>query len=203
MSDKRQQMLFCFSEATESRSKRVLVACEYSGRVRDAFIRKGHEAVSCDVLDTEAPGPHLKGDVRDYLGDGWDMMIAFPPCTHLCNSGAKWFAEKRKDGRQQEALEFVRLLMDSPIKSIAIENPIGIISTQIRQPDQIIHPWQFGHGEKKATCLWLKNLPNLLPEEVVEGRKAVMFNMADTKKRSKKRSLTYQGIANAMANQWG
>ena len=183
-------------------SKRVLVACEFSGRVRDAFIEKGHKAVSCDLLETEAPGPHLRGDVCDYLGDGWDMMIAFPPCTHLCNSGAKWFAEKRKDGRQQEALEFVRLLMDSPINSIAIENPVGIISTKIRKPDQVIHPWQYGHGETKATCLWLKNLPRLVPENVVNGRKQRIHKMPPSLDRSKKRSLTYQGIANAMANQW-
>ena len=182
---------------------RVLIACEYSGRVRDAFNRvPGVEAMSCDLLPTDSPGPHHQGSVLDILGDGWDMMIAFPPCTHLCNSGAKWFAEKRKDGRQQEALEFVRLLMDSPINSIAIENPVGIISTKIRKPDQVIHPWQYGHGETKATCLWLKNLPRLVPENVVNGRKQRIHKMPPSLDRSKKRSLTYQGIANAMANQW-
>ena len=182
---------------------KILVACEYSGRVRDAFISKGHEAVSCDIIETEKPGPHIVGDVMDCIGDGWDMMIAFPPCTHLASSGARWFAEKRKDGRQQAAIEFVRKLMDAPIEKIAIENPIGILSTEIRKPDQIIQPWQFGHGETKATCLWLKGLAQLQPEDIVEGRSNRIHMMPGNKNQAKKRSLTYQGVANAMANQWG
>lgn len=181
---------------------RVLVACEYSGRVRDAFIRKGHDAVSCDILDTDSPGPHIKGDILDCLHDGWDMMIAFPPCTHLASSGARWFAEKRRDGRQQAAVEFVRTLLGAPIDKIALENPIGILSTEIRKPDQIIQPWQFGHGETKATCLWLKGLPKLEPECIVEGREARIHKLSPSKDRAKLRSLTYQGIADAMANQW-
>ena len=142
---------------------RVLIACEYSGRVRDAFARMGHDATSCDMLPTDEPGKHYQGDVTDILGDGWDMMVAFPPCTHLAVSGARWFKEKRADGRQQAALDFVRLLMDAPIDKIAIENPVSIISSHIRKPDQTIQPWQFGHGETKRTCLWLKNLPKLTP----------------------------------------
>lgn len=146
---------------------RVLVACEYSGRVRDAFLRAGHEAMSCDLLPTEVAGPHYQGDVRDVIGDGWDLMIAHPPCTHLAVSGARWF--KAKLAEQAEALEFVRMLMDAPIERIAIENPISIISSRIRKPDQIIQPWQYGHGETKATCLWLKGLPKLTPTTIVEG----------------------------------
>ncbi len=153
---------------------RVLIACEFSGVVRDAFLRHGHDAMSCDLLPTEVPGPHHQGDVRDILGDGWDLMIAHPPCTDLAVSGARWFAEKGAD-RQEEALEFVRTLVCAPIPRICIENPVSVISTRLfpdrkARPDQIIQPWMFGHGETKATCLWLKNLPKLLPTNVVEGR---------------------------------
>ena len=154
---------------------RVLVACEYSGRVRDAFAARGHEAVSCDILPTDVPGPHHQGDVRDILGDGWDLMVAHPPCTHLAVSGARWF--KHKQAEQAEALDFVRLLMAAPIERIAIENPVSIISSRIRRPDQIIQPWQFGHGETKATCLWLKNLPPLTPTDIVDGRENKVHRM--------------------------
>ena len=142
---------------------KVLVACEFSGIVRDAFKAKGHDAWSCDLLPTEIPGQHIQGDVLDILNDGWDLMIAHPPCTDLCSSGARWFAEKRKDGRQQESINFFMLLVIAPVEKIAVENPVGIMSTIYRKPDQIIQPWQFGHGETKATCLWLKNLPKLTP----------------------------------------
>ena len=141
---------------------KILIACEYSGAVRDAFIAKGHEAMSCDLLPTDAPGPHYQGDVFDIINDGWDMMIAHPPCTHLAVSGAAHFKAKRESGVQQEALEFVRRLLNSNIQRIALENPISIISSNIRKPEQIIQPWMFGHPEQKATCLWLKNLPNLV-----------------------------------------
>ncbi|NDC10474.1 MAG: DNA cytosine methyltransferase [Oxalobacteraceae bacterium] len=180
---------------------RVLVACEYSGRVRDAFIRRGHDAMSCDLLPTDAEGPHYKGDVRNILDDGWDLMIAHPPCTHLAVSGARWFKEKQVE--QAEALEFVRTLLDAPIPCIALENPVSIISSRIRKPDQIIHPWQHGHGETKATCLWLKNLPLLKPTSVVEGRETRIHKMPPSPDRWKKRSETYLGIAAAMAQQWG
>ena len=182
---------------------KILIACEYSGRVRDAFIRAGHEAVSCDILPTEKPGPHHQGSVLDILNDGWDMMIAFPPCTHLASSGARWFAEKRADGRQQEGADFFMRMINAPIKRIAVENPIGIMSRSYRKPDQIIQPWQYGHGETKATCLWLKNLPLLQPTCVVEGREPRMWKLPPSKDRAKIRSETYQGIADAMAFQWG
>ena len=181
---------------------KILVACEYSGRVRDAFASLGHDATSCDMLPTDAPGPHYQGDVTDILGDGWDMMIAFPPCTHLAVSGARWFAEKRADGRQQAALDFVRLLMDAKIDKIAIENPVSIISSHIRKPDQTIQPWQYGHGETKRTCLWLKGLPLLTPTDIVEGREQRIWKMPPSPDRWKLRSQTYQGIADAMAGQW-
>ncbi len=180
---------------------RVLVACEFSGRVRDAFIARGHDAMSCDLLPTDVPGPHHEGDVRDVLGDGWDLMVAHPPCTHLAVSGARWFKDKQAE--QVEALDFVRLLMAAPIPRIAVENPVSIISSRIRRPDQIIQPWQFGHGETKATCLWLTNLPPLVPTDVVDGREAVVHRMPPGPDRWKLRSLTYQGIADAMAEQWG
>lgn len=180
---------------------RVLVACEFSGRVRDAFLARGHEAVSCDLLPTDAPGPHIQGDVLSVLGDGWDLMVAHPPCTHLAVSGARWFKHKRRE--QNEALEFVRKLLDAPIPKIALENPVSIISSAIRKPDQIIQPWQFGHGETKATCLWLKNLPPLQPTNIVAGREAKVHKMAPSPTRWKERSLTYHGIASAMAEQWG
>ena len=182
---------------------KVLVACEYSGVVRDAFIKRGHDAMSCDILPTDAPGPHYQGDVMDILNDGWDLMIAHPPCTHLAVSGAKHFAAKRADGRQQQGIDFFMLLANAPIKRYAIENPVCIMSTIWRKPDQIIQPWQFGHGETKATCLWLKNLPNLVPTNIVEGREAKVHKMPPSPNRWKLRSKTYQGIADAMAQQWG
>lgn len=182
---------------------RVLVACEYSGKVRDAFIKLGHDAMSCDLLPTDAIGPHYEGDVFDIINDGWDLMIAHPPCTHLAVSGARHFAAKQASGVQQEALDFVRRLLDAPIDRIALENPISIISSKIRKPNQIIQPWQFGHGETKATCLWLKNLPLLIPTDIVEGREARIHKMPPSADRWKKRSETYQGIADAMAEQWG
>lgn len=181
---------------------RVLVACEYSGRVRDAFLALGHNAMSCDLLPTDVNGPHYQGDVFDIINDEWDLMIAHPPCTHLAVSGARHFAAKQASGVQQEALEFVRRLLDAPIKYIALENPVSIISSKIRKPDQIIQPWMFGHGETKATCLWLKNLPLLTPTNIVEGREARIHKMPPSADRWKKRSETYQGIAEAMAQQW-
>jgi site-specific DNA-cytosine methylase len=180
---------------------KVLVACEYSGSVRDAFIRAGHDAMSCDLLPTDVPGPHYQGNVLDVIGDGWDLMIAHPPCTHLAVSGARWFKEKQKE--QAEALDFVRLLLAAPVPSIALENPVSIISSRIRKPDQVIQPWQFGHGETKATCLWLKNLPLLQPTNIVEGREARIHRMRPSPDRWKERSKTYAGIAAAMAEQWG
>lgn len=182
---------------------KVLIGCEYSGRVRDAFTRVGHYAMSCDLLPTDAPGLHYQGDVFDVINDGWDLMIAHPPCTHLAVSGARHFATKQASGVQQEALAFVQRLLDAPIERIALENPISIISSRIRKPDQIIQPWQFGHGETKATCLWLKNLPLLMPTNIVEGREARIHKMPPSADRWKKRSETYQGIADAMATQWG
>ena len=158
--------------------------------------------MSCDILPTESEGPHYQGDVRDILDQDWDVMIAHPPCTHLAVSGARWFPEKRADGRQQAALDFVRALLDAPIDRIALENPISIISTKIRRPDQIIQPWQFGHGETKATCLWLKGLPKLVPTDVVTGRSDRIHKLPPSADRAKLRSLTYQGIAEAMAEQW-
>jgi hypothetical protein len=180
---------------------RVLVACEYSGRVRDAFIAAGHDAMSCDLLPTDVPGPHYQGPVQHILDSGWDLMIAHPPCTHLAVSGARWFKDKVVE--QVEALDFVRLLLAAPISRIALENPISIISSRIRKPDQIIQPWQFGHGETKATCLWLNGLPLLTPTNVVEGREARIHRMPPSPDRWKLRSETYQGIADAMADQWG
>jgi site-specific DNA-cytosine methylase len=183
---------------------RVLVACEYSGTVREAFRALGHDVLSCDLLASDDDSPHhYQGDVRDVLYDGWDLMIAHPPCDHLAVSGARWFAEKRADGRQQAALDFVRLLMDAPIERIAIENPVSIISSQIKKPTQCIQPWEFGHGETKKTCLWLKNLPPLTPTDVVEGREQRVYKLPPSADRWKIRSKTYQGIADAMASQWG
>lgn len=182
---------------------KILVACEYSGRVRDAFAARGHDAVSCDLLPTEQQGNHYQGCVFDVIDDGWDLMICHPPCTHLAVSGARHFEEKRKSGVQHEALEFVRKLLDAPIEKICLENPISIISSQIRKPDQIIQPWQFGHGETKATCLWLKNLPALVPTKIVDGREARVHRMPPGPDRWKERSRTYAGIAHAMADQWG
>jgi site-specific DNA-cytosine methylase len=179
---------------------KVLVACEYSGAVRDAFRAKGHEAVSCDLLPTEVPGPHYEGDVRDIINANWDLMIAHPPCTHLAVSGARWFKDKRDE--QAQALDFVRFLLAAPIPRIALENPISIISSHVRKPDQIVQPWQFGHGETKATCLWLKGLPRLVPTDVVDGREARIHKMPPSPDRWRERSRTYAGIAAAMAEQW-
>lgn len=199
----------------------VLVACEYSGIVRDAFRKRGHDAWSCDLLPCDgAQTYHLQGDVRRVLGGvipedmgghciggrrapifrAWDLMIAHPPCTHLAVSGARWFKDKQRE--QAEALDFVRTLLDAPIPRIALENPVSIISTKIRKPDQTIQPWQFGHGEVKATCLWLKNLPPLMPTKIVEGRTARVHRMPPSPDRWKERSRTLQGIAEAMAAQW-
>ena len=181
---------------------RVLVACEFSGIVRDAFIARGHDAVSCDLLPSEKPGPHIQGDVRYQLDKTWDLMVAHPPCTHLAVSGARWF--KGKERQQSEALDFVYHLMCARhIRCITVENPISIISSRIRKPDQIIQPWQFGHGETKATCLWLKNLPHLTPTNIVEGRTARVHRASPGPDRWKERSRTLSGIAAAMAEQWG
>jgi len=185
---------------------RVLVACEFSGTVRDAFAALGHDAWSCDLLPTERIGQHITDDVLNVClnpNNSWDLMIAHPPCTHLAVSGAKHFAAKRAAGLQQAALDFVRLLMNAPVPMICVENPISIISSRIRKPDQIIQPWQFGHGETKATCLWLKGLPKLRPTNIVEGREARVHRMPPGPDRWKERSRTFQGVADAMANQWG
>ena len=213
---------------------KVLVACEYSGIVRDAFIKKGHESISCDLLPSESNlGKHYKGDVKDILDDGWDMMIAHPPCTYLAVSGARWFyhpedkhlpyEERRphplhpnRKQLQEEALDFIKLLMKAPIEKIAIENPVGVISTKIRKPEQIIQPYMFGHSESKKTCLWLKNLQPLQPTNIVEEEERVVYASgksmpkwyADAYKlppeeRWKVRSATFPGIAKAMAEQWG
>jgi hypothetical protein len=201
---------------------KVLVACEYSGVVRDAFLAAGHEAMSCDLLPSDVSGHHYQGDVRDILDNGWDLMIAHPPCTYLCSSGLHW--NKRVPGRQvltNEALDFIRLLLDAPIERIALENPVGCISTQIKKPDQIIQPYMFGDDASKQTCLWLKNLPLLVPTERVAGRMVTTpsgkiverwSNQCDnygqdktppSADRWKIRSTTYAGIAKAMAQQWG
>lgn len=180
---------------------KVLIACEFSGTVRDAFISAGHDAISCDLLPTERPGPHYQGDVRDILMDGFDLMVAHPPCTHLAVSGARWFKDKPKE--QKEAIDFFMMLVNADIPKIAIENPVSIMSTQYRKPDQIIQPWMFGHGETKATCLWLKNLPLLEPTNIVEGRANRIHKMPPSQDRWKLRSITYRGIAEAIANQWG
>ena len=182
---------------------RVLIACEYSGAVRDAFIKRGHEAMSCDLLPTDAPGPHYQGDVRDVLDYPWDLMIAHPPCTHLSVSGAAWFKDKQMDGRQQSGVSFFMQLAKAGIPMIAIENPVCIMSSMWRKPDQTIQPWQFGHGETKATCLWLKGLQHLQPTNIVEGREQRIHNLPPSDDRWKIRSQTFQGIADAMADQWG
>lgn len=191
---------------------RVLIACEYSGRVREAFRARGHDAWSCDLLPAEDESDfHLQGDALRIagclwfapLGKPWDLMIAHPPCTHLAVSGAAHFEEKRADGRQQEAIDFFMSLTRAPIPRIAIENPVCIISSVWREPDQIIQPWEFGHGETKATCLWLKGLPPLKPTKIVPGREPRVHRMAPGPDRWKERSRTYEGIAEAMADQWG
>ncbi|MBA2707649.1 MAG: DNA cytosine methyltransferase [Gemmatimonadaceae bacterium] len=179
---------------------RVLIACEFSGTVRDAFAARGHDAWSCDLLPTEKPGQHIHGDVLDVLGDGWDLMIAHPPCTHLAVSGARWFAGKQAE--QADALAFVQALLNAPIPHIALENPVSIISSRIRKPDQIVQPWQFGHGETKSTCLWLQGLPKLEATNCVSGRVARVHRMPPGPERWKERSRTYPGIARAMAEQF-
>jgi len=182
---------------------RVLIGCEFSGTVRDAFTALGHDAMSCDLLPTDKPGNHYQGDVMDVINEGWDLAIFHPPCTHLAVSGARHFAAKKASGVQDEALDFVRMLLDADIPRIALENPVSIISTRIRKPDQVIQPWQFGHGETKKTCLWLKNLPLLVPTNIVDGRDDRIHKMPPSADRWKKRSITYQGIADAIATQWG
>ena len=169
--------------------------------MRDAFLALGHDAMSCDLLETEVPGPHYQGDVVDILDDGWDLMVAHPPCTHLAVSGSRWFANKVNE--QAQALAFFGLLLDAPIPRKALENPVSIVSSHIRPPDQIIQPWQFGHGETKSTCLWLVNLPPLQPTNIVPGRDNRIHRMPPSPTRWKERSRTYEGIAKAMAVQWG
>lgn len=180
---------------------KVLVACEFSGIVRDAFMVFGHDAWSCDLLPTEQLGQHIQGDVLEILDRGWDLMIAHPPCTHLAVSGARWFKDKQVE--QREAVEFFMAFVNAPIQRIAIENPISIMSTRYRKPDQIIQPWMFGHGETKATCLWLKGLPLLTPTNIVNGREARVHRMPPGPERWRERSRTLPGIADAMAKQWG
>lgn len=182
---------------------KVLVACEFSGIVRDAFAALGHEAWSCDLLPSERPqGLHIQDDVFNAIAKTrWDLMVAHPPCTHLAVSGARWWPLKQAE--QAEALAFVRRLLAAPIPRIALENPVSLISTAIRKPDQIIQPWQHGHGETKATCLWLKGLPLLVPSDIVEGREQRLWKMGPSKARWRNRSRTFTGIAAAMATQWG
>lgn len=188
---------------------RVLIACEFSGIVREAFTKQGHKAVSCDILPSELEGEHIQDDVLKHLSDGWDLMIAFPPCTHLAVSGAAWFYRKQKE--QAAALEFIRALLNAPIPKIALENPVGVISTYIRKPDQIIQPYQFGHEASKKTCLWLKNLPLLVPTKLVSKGEFITYASgrrmpkwyAELRGKGQERSRTFTGIAEAMATQWG
>ena len=183
---------------------RVVVACESSGVVRRAFRSRGHDAWSCDLLPPDDASPfHLQCDCESILDDGWDLMICHPPCTHLAVSGARWFREKRESGVQQEALRFVGRLLSADIPRICLEQPVSIVSTVFRRPDQIIQPWQFGHGETKTTCLWLVGLPKLLPTNVVSGREPRIHRLPPSPDRWKIRSRTFEGIANAMAEQWG
>ena len=188
----------------QGKQMNVLVACEFSGTVRNEFNRiKGVSAMSCDLLPSEDGGPHYQGDVFEVIDFPWDLMIAHPPCTHLSVSGARHFAEKIQDGRQQSAIAFFMRLAKAEIPKIAIENPVCVMSSFWRKPDQIVQPWQYGHGETKATCLWLKNLPPLQPTDIVSGREQRVHKMPPGKDRWKKRSVTYRGIAQAMATQWG
>ncbi|HZK26719.1 MAG TPA: hypothetical protein VFD00_04160 [Thermoclostridium sp.] len=183
---------------------KIAIICEFSGIVREEFRKLGHDAMSFDLLDTEIAGKHYKGNILELNVEYWkqfDLAICHPPCTHLAVSGARWFKYKKKE--QEEALDFVRYLMNLPIEKIALENPISVISTKIRKPEQIIQPWQFGHGETKATCLWLKNLPLLKPTKIVDGREPKIHKMPPGPDRWKNRSRTYKGIAKAMADQWG
>ena len=184
---------------------KILVACEYSGIVRDAFASKGHDAWSCDILPTESPGNHFQGDVLEHLDKGWDLMIAHPPCTHLAVSGARWFKYKQKE--QIEALDFVKKLLDAPINKIALENPVSIISSKIRKPDQIVQPYFFGDTFTKTTCLWLKNLPKLKISNFVDKGEFVIHGGKKIAKwysnRERNRDKTFPGMAKAMADQWG
>ena len=193
---------------------RVLVACEFSGIVRTAFEKRGHDAWSCDLLPTEMPGRHYQGYLEDFIGNGseWDLIIGHPPCTHLAVSGARYFAEKKKLGLQDEAIAFVMMIANRNCDKIAIENPVGILSTVWRKPDQIIQPYQFGNPESKKTCLWLKGLPLLQPTNILEVPTSGIWNnqtksgqnkLSPSPERAKLRSRTYQGIADAMAEQWG
>ncbi len=215
--------MFCPSAmSTPPNSMKILIACEYSGRVRDAFIRAGHDAMSCDLLPTDVAGPHYQGDVTDIINDGWDLMVAHPPCTYLSVSGMHWTTRGLRDPQlTEDALAFVQLLLDAPIERIALENPISVISSRIRKPNQIINPYEFGHDASKKTCLWLKNLPPLISTEMVEPRIVITPSGKPAKRwgnqcdnygqdklppsadRWKIRSATYQGIADAMAAQWG
>ena len=183
---------------------KILVACEESQAVTKELRKLGHQAFSCDILSCSGGHPewHIQGDVIKELDKNWDMIIAFPPCTHLASSGARWFKEKQKDGRQQSAVDFFMRIVNANATKIAIENPIGIMSSKYRKPDQIIQPWQFGHGETKATCLWLKGLPKLTATELVEGREQRIWRLPPSKDRAKLRSKTFPGIAKAMATQW-
>jgi hypothetical protein len=186
---------------------KVLIACEYSGTVRDAFIAQGHDAMSCDILPTDVPGPHYQGDIMDILHDGWDLMVAHPPCTYLCNSGVSWLHKRKERWLDMEkgALFFKRL-HESSIPKIAIENPIMhkyAVNIIGKRQDQCVQPWMFGHGETKATCFWLKGLPLLKPTNVVQGREQRLHKLPPSPERWKLRSTTYKGIADAMANQWG
>jgi len=185
---------------------KILVACEESQAVTKEFRSLGHEAYSCDLMECSGGHPewHLQGDVTKIMNrEDWDCIIAFPPCDHLAVSGARWFKEKQKDGRQQSGIEFFMKFANSKCKYVSIENPIGIMSTKYRKPDQIIQPWQFGHGETKATCLWLKGLPKLKATDIVEGREQKIWKMGPSPERAKLRSKTYAGVAKAMAEQWG
>ena len=204
------------TDKKEGKNMRVLVACEYSGRVRDAFIRRGHDAMSCDILPTDSPGPHYQGDVQDILGDGWDLMVAHPPCTYLTNSGVTWLhKDPTRWAKLDDGAAFFKALLDAPIERIAVENPIMHKYAKERiggvKQTQVVQPWMFGHTEQKATCLWLKNLPPLVPTNNV---KAEMLQLPDNERqrlhylppsadRWKLRSTTYMGIAEAMADQWG
>ena len=194
-----------FVDETEAKVK-VLIACEFSGIVRDAFAARGHDAWSCDLLPTEKPGQHIQGDVLEILDDGWDLMVAHPPCTRLCNSGVRWLAERNLWNDLLKAGNFFRKLLNAPVAKVAVENPIPhkyAVNIIGRKYDQIIQPWQFGHGETKATCLWLKNLPKLEPTNIVKGREQRIFNMPKNADRGRLRSISFPGIAKAMAEQWG
>jgi site-specific DNA-cytosine methylase len=193
---------------------KILIACEFSGIVRDAFLSKGHNAWSCDLLPSEREGKHIQDDVLKYLDDGWDLAIFFPPCTHLSKAGAHLWKQKQKDGRQQEAFEFIKKLWSAPIEMIALENPIGWLNTNWKKPMQIIEPYQFGDAFKRATCLWLRNLPKLLPTNIVEPKQYWVNASSNYRKTAKipnkglhrnpqDRSRTFKGIADAMAQQWG